>query len=175
MTHSFQNANLAIRFIAFIIDTVIIGMVAILFMILILGPTPEELRVSEEGAPASLMDQYQFFAYMAPIVLESQRSFYIENFLKIYTMETFIGIIFIPWLFLGLMEGLFGGSIGKLLTGIRVRRKDGGKASLGTTTLRFFAKIVSTLIFFIGYLIAFFDKKKQALHDKVANTLVLKK
>ncbi|HET8962624.1 MAG TPA: RDD family protein, partial [Chitinophagales bacterium] len=150
MTHQFQNANLFVRSIAFIIDLIIIGIISTLFLIMVLGKTPQELRVSNEGGPTSLMDKYQFFAYMAPIVMDSQRSVYIQDFLKHYTLETFIGIIFIPWLFLGLMDGLFGGSIGKLLTGIRVRRKDGGKASLGTTTIRFFAKIVSTLLFFIG-------------------------
>lgn len=175
MTQPIQNANLFIRTIAFVIDFILIGILATLFLIISMGKTPQDLRVSEEGAPVSLMDQYQFFAYSVPIVLEPQRSIYIQGFLKNYPMQILIGIVIIPWFLLGFMEGVFGGSIGKLLTGIRVRRKDGGKASLAQTTIRFFAKIVSTLILFIGFIIAFFDRKKQALHDKVANTLVLKK
>lgn len=125
MTHQFQNANLIVRSIAFIIDLIIIGMISTLFLIMALGKTPIEIRVSNEGGPTNLMDEYQLFAYMAPIVTDPQRSVYIQDFLKNYPMESFVGIIFIPWLFLGLIEGLFGGSIGKLLTGIRVRRKDG--------------------------------------------------
>ncbi|HNF70377.1 MAG TPA: RDD family protein, partial [Chitinophagales bacterium] len=68
-----------------------------------------------------------------------------------------------------------GATIGKLLTGIRVRRKDGGKISIGTAFLRHIGRIISTMIFMLGYLLAFIDGKRQTLHDKIANTMVLKK
>lgn len=175
MTHQFQTANIFRRGIAFIIDAIIIGGVSAGFLFLTMGKTPSTLKASgDEGRP-SLMDDYQFFAYFEPIALDPHRDVYFKRFTKNYPAESAIGLLFIPWLFLGLMEGITGGSIGKLVTGIRVKRKDGGKANLLTTTIRFVAKIFSTLIFFIGYIIALFDRKRQTLHDKVANTLVLKK
>jgi uncharacterized RDD family membrane protein YckC len=90
-------------------------------------------------------------------------------------MEGAVAFILIPWLWFALMESMFGGSVGKLATGIRVKRKDYGKAGIGITTLRLIGKYISTIIVFLGYILAFFDRKSQALHDKVANTLVVKK
>jgi uncharacterized RDD family membrane protein YckC len=36
------------------------------------------------------------------------------------------------------------------------------------------AKIFSVLTFFIGYLLSFFNKEQQCLHDMIAGTLVMK-
>lgn len=175
MTHQFQTAGMVGRAIAFLIDLAIIGGISVAFLFFSMGKTPKNMESSGDDAPPSLMDKYQFFAYFEPIVLDPNRDIYIKRFVKNFPMQAAVGFLFIPWLFWGLMEGVSGGSIGKLVTGIRVRRKDGGKANIATCTVRFVAKIVSTLIIFIGYIIAFFDRKKQTLHDKVANTLVLKK
>ena len=40
---------------------------------------------------------------------------------------------------------------------------------------RSLAKILSALTLFIGYIMAAFTKRKQALHDKIASTLVVKR
>ena len=39
---------------------------------------------------------------------------------------------------------------------------------------RFFAKFISAIILFIGYLMAAFTDRKRALHDIIAGTLVIK-
>ncbi len=149
MTHQVQNANLIVRTIAYVIDMIIIGAIAAGFLFVTMGKTPKSIESSGDDAPPSLMDKYQFFAYFEPIAMDPQRDIYIRKFIRNYPMQAAVGFLFIPWFFLGLMEGIFGGSFGKLITGIRVRRKDGGKANLLTTSVRFIAKIVSTLIFFI--------------------------
>jgi uncharacterized RDD family membrane protein YckC len=41
--------------------------------------------------------------------------------------------------------------------------------------VRNLSKVISTFILFIGYIMAGFTEKKQALHDMIAGTLVLKK
>ncbi|HAE14716.1 MAG TPA: hypothetical protein DCG24_10810, partial [Bacteroidetes bacterium] len=110
-----------------------------------------------------------------PIAMDPNRDIYIKRFIQNYPAQGGVAFILIPWLWFALMESMFGGSIGKLATGIRVRRKDYGKAGLGVTTVRLIGKAISTLIVGLGYLLAFFDKKNQALHDKIANTLVVKK
>jgi uncharacterized RDD family membrane protein YckC len=52
----------------------------------------------------------------------------------------------------------------------------GQPLTTGHATGRFFAKIISGLIpLRIGYIMAGFTKKKQALHDIIAGTLVLRK
>jgi uncharacterized RDD family membrane protein YckC len=42
-----------------------------------------------------------------------------------------------------------------------------------TATRRYFASLLSALVFFIGYLIQPFTKRRQALHDMMAGTVVL--
>ena len=64
---------------------------------------------------------------------------------------------------------------GKSAMSPRVTNLDGQRISFGHATGRFFAKIVSGMIpFAIGFLMAAFTERKQALHDLIAGTLVLK-
>ena len=52
---------------------------------------------------------------------------------------------------------------------------NGERISFGKATGRYFGKIVSSIILGIGYLMVIWSDKKQALHDQMAGTLVLKK
>jgi len=64
---------------------------------------------------------------------------------------------------------------GKMALGIIVTDLAGNRLSFGRASGRFFAKILSSMTFNIGYLMAGFTQKKQALHDMVAGTLVVKR
>jgi uncharacterized RDD family membrane protein YckC len=82
----------------------------------------------------------------------------------------------VAWLYHAFMESSKQqGTLGKMALGLRVTDLDGRRINFGRATGRYFAKILSTLIFMIGYLMAAFTSKKQALHDFVAGTLVLSK
>jgi len=65
-------------------------------------------------------------------------------------------------------------TIGKMALGIIVTDYNGNRISFGRATGRHFGKILSYLIFGIGYLMAGFTKRKQALHDIIAGCLVIK-
>ncbi len=79
------------------------------------------------------------------------------------------------WLYYALMESSpKQATIGKMAMGIYVADLDGGKITFATATGRYFAKILSGLILLIGYIMAAFTEKKQALHDQMAGTVVLK-
>lgn len=65
-------------------------------------------------------------------------------------------------------------TIGKRLMDIKVGDLFGNRLDIATSFLRNFAKILSTLPLFIGYLYCFLNKKQQCLHDVLANTLVVK-
>lgn len=175
MTHNYQTAPMAKRTIAFIIDMIVIGIVTAAFLFLSMGKTPEKLIASGDEGKPSLMDKYQFFAYFEPIVLDPNRTIYFENWVKKYQMEAIVGLFLLPLLYFALLEGAKGATIGKMMTGIRVRRKDGGKISMVTAFLRHIGRIISAIIFMLGFLLAFIDGKRQALHDKIANTMVLNK
>jgi len=66
-------------------------------------------------------------------------------------------------------------TIGKLAVGIYVTDLQGQRISFGRATGRFFGKILSGAILLIGYLMAGFTAKKQALHDMLSGCLVLSK
>ncbi|HOJ91641.1 MAG TPA: RDD family protein [Saprospiraceae bacterium] len=79
-------------------------------------------------------------------------------------------------LYFVLMESSkYQGTLGKLAFGLKVGNEDGTQISFSKALGRYFAKIVSALILLIGFIMVAFDKKKQGLHDKMANTIVYTK
>ena len=66
-------------------------------------------------------------------------------------------------------------SLGKRALGIIVTDLDRARISPARAVGRHLATLLSSAIFFIGYLIQPFTRKRQALHDVIASTLVLKK
>lgn len=67
------------------------------------------------------------------------------------------------------------GTLGKMALSIKVVDIEGNQISFWRATGRYFSKIVSALLFCIGYLMIAFTEKKQALHDKMADCLVVNK
>lgn len=79
------------------------------------------------------------------------------------------------WLYFALMESSFRqGTIGKIALGLRVTDLNGERISFLRATGRYFGKILSGMILMIGYLMAAFTDKKQALHDLLSGCLVLR-
>ncbi len=64
---------------------------------------------------------------------------------------------------------------GKRVMRIYVADLHGQRLTLARAAARNLAKIVSSLTFLVGYLIAGFTEKKQALHDILASCLVLRR
>ena len=96
-----------------------------------------------------------------------------------------IGVIFlaatvslvVTWLYHALMESSeWQATVGKRLLGLVVTDMAGQRVSFGRSTGRHFAKIITNLVpALIGYIMAAFTEKKQALHDMVAGCLVLRR
>lgn len=63
---------------------------------------------------------------------------------------------------------------GKMLLNIKVLRGDGSNITLGYALLRYLGYIVCGLTLGIGFLWIGFDARKQGLHDKIADTVVVK-
>jgi len=63
---------------------------------------------------------------------------------------------------------------GKLFMGLRVTGLNGERISFAQATGRHFAKFLSTFPLMVGFMIAPFTRRKQALHDMVAGTLVIR-
>lgn len=77
--------------------------------------------------------------------------------------------------FSGLESSPLKATIGKLAVGIYVTDLKGERISFGKATGRYFGKIISRIILGVGFIMAGFTEKKQALHDMMANCLVLSK
>ncbi|MEC7875542.1 MAG: RDD family protein, partial [Pseudomonadota bacterium] len=63
---------------------------------------------------------------------------------------------------------------GKRMFGLKVTDEEGFKIGFWHACGRYLAKVLSFLTLFIGFLMAAFTEKKQALHDKVGKTLVIR-
>jgi predicted Zn finger-like uncharacterized protein len=71
--------------------------------------------------------------------------------------------------------GHCGQTPGKMALRIKVIRRDGSAISYGRAAFREIpAKFLSGIIFGIGYLMVAFDDQKQGLHDRLADTYVIK-
>ena len=66
------------------------------------------------------------------------------------------------------------GTYGKVLMSIKVSDESGSRITTGQSILRNFSKVLCIATLGIGYLMGFFDKRQQCLHDKIAGTLVIK-
>jgi uncharacterized RDD family membrane protein YckC len=83
------------------------------------------------------------------------------------------GLILV-WLYNAFMESSnLQATLGKMALDIKVTNLEGGRISFGQATGRHFGKIISGLIFCIGFMMAGWTERKQALHDMMANTLVV--
>ncbi|MFW6113519.1 MAG: RDD family protein [Actinomycetota bacterium] len=80
----------------------------------------------------------------------------------------------VVWTYYTLMTGRYQATLGKMLVKIKVVGPYLGPITYGTAALReILGKFVSAIICYIGYIWAGFDERKQAWHDKIANTYVI--
>lgn len=92
---------------------------------------------------------------------------------SIVVMSTGVNIV-CAWLYEALMmSSQWQATLGKRALGIVVTDENGGRISFARATGRHFATWISLLLF-IGYLMQPFTPKKQALHDMIAGTLVVR-
>ena len=82
----------------------------------------------------------------------------------------------LPWLYYTLFESSASRATpGKMALGIVVVDSRGQRIGFGRATGRYFGKILSAIILCIGFAMAGWTEKKQALHDLLADTLVINK
>jgi uncharacterized RDD family membrane protein YckC len=97
------------------------------------------------------------------------------GFWAAYATNSLANIVLV-WLYSALMESSSKqATLGKLALGIVVTDLQGQRVSFGQASGRHFGKIISSLICLIGFIMAGFTEKKQALHDMMASTLVINK
>ena len=82
----------------------------------------------------------------------------------------------VTWLYYALSESSsWQGTLGKKMLNLTVTDMAGQPISFGRASARYFSKFITNLIpLAIGYILAGFTEKKQAIHDMIASCLVLR-
>jgi uncharacterized RDD family membrane protein YckC len=144
-----------IRFLAHLIDHVILGAVAApLFFITVL---PSIIRIAHQAE----RDQEPSPELIIAIVSSA----------FVYIALAFVG----QWLYEALLtSSAWQGTLGKRVLRLKVVDEAGNRISFGRATGRFFAKILSSMFFCIGFIMIGFTERKTGLHDMLAGTKVLK-
>ncbi|HET9166889.1 MAG TPA: RDD family protein [Candidatus Angelobacter sp.] len=144
-----------IRFLAHLIDHVILGAVAApLFFITVL---PSIIRIAHQAE----RDQEPSPEMIIAIVSSA----------FVYIALAFVG----QWLYEALLtSSSWQGTIGKRVLRLKVVDEAGNRISFGRSTGRFFAKILSSMFFCIGFIMVGFTERKTGLHDMLAGTKVMK-
>ncbi len=151
-------AGFWMRFVAWLIDLIILGFVFSLVVTPILGII---------GLGATAMDYES--------VSEDDIFAIVSIFASTMGVVQLINAV-LGWLYFALLEsGPRQATIGKMALGIKVTDVNGERIDFLKASLRYVGKYISSLIFMIGYIMAAFTEKKQALHDIIASTLVVKK
>lgn len=91
--------------------------------------------------------------------------------------QAFYGAV-IGWTLLNaaILQGIMGGTVGKLLLGLRVVRSDGRRAGIGRCLVRTVLLIVvDSLCFIIGLVLSMSTSGHRRIGDMVASTLVVRK
>lgn len=92
-----------------------------------------------------------------------------------WVWAAFLGAFVVPFLplYFSLLWSWKGQSVGQMAVLIRVARRDGGRLSFGRALFRTLLWPLSVLPLGLGLAPMFFDRENRALHDYLADTVVL--
>lgn len=168
MNHPPKYAGFWKRFLAYLLDYAILGFIKFILFIpvwlfLMFGYYSEYYHPENDSYTSVSFQEYgvdeSMFAFLLLLII-------------VLSLISIIG----EWLYFSLMESSSKqGTLGKIIIGIKVTDLNGNRISFGKATGRFFGKYLSGLILGIGYIMAAFTEKKQALHDILAKCLVVDK
>jgi len=120
----------------------------------------------------------RFLAYIVDSLIVGIGFFLVVMGLGVMGLELFspeINFVLISILYWALMQSSpRQATYGKSLVGLKVTGPAGERLTVARALAREVAKILSTLTFLIGYVIAGFTRKKQALHDFIASSYVVR-
>lgn len=140
------------RFLAIYIDGVVIG-----------------------GAFYILIMPFSLLAYLA---MSPSRASYgpAEGMEAVMGVMVVLAVIFgivAPWIYeAAMISSSKQATLGKRAVGIVVSDTQGRRISFGRATGRYFGKMVSSLTLGVGYIMAAFTERKQALHDMMADCIL---
>jgi uncharacterized RDD family membrane protein YckC len=116
-----------------------------------------------------------------PLFRANIHAFTAENPWEVYTsvsrplLAIRLLALMLSWIYYASMESsTWQATLGKKILGLKVTDLAGNRISFARASGRFFGKVLSGMILGIGFLMAGFTARKQALHDILAGCLVLR-
>lgn len=151
-------AGFWLRLVAHLLDGLICGLAFVILLIPVFALTGAGAFLSKLGSSDDVSDAAAGFIVLALV-------------------GVFLGGVVLAWLYYAYAESSsWQGTAGKKLLNLYVTDMSGRPISFGRASGRFFARFVTNLIpLSIGYILAGFTEKKQAIHDMIASCLVLRR
>ena len=148
-------AGFWIRVLAFILDRIVVGVAAAPFYFALV--LPSLLRIIHEAENNGEPSPEMIFSIIGGA--------------SMFLILVFVGY----WLYEALLTASsWQGTIGKRVLRLKVTDEAGNRISFGRSTGRFFAKILSYVTLWIGFIMVAFTDKKRGLHDILAGTVVVR-
>jgi uncharacterized RDD family membrane protein YckC len=119
---------------------------------------------------AFLADSAIVFLVSALLVAGAAMALGLEVLAPVILAVWALGYLYWPVMHASARQATFG----KAMLGLKVARLDGSRISILRSLGRELAKILSSAVFMVGYIMAAFTGRKQALHDLVASTYVIR-
>lgn len=152
-------AGFWLRFVAYIIDGVVSGILFVVLLIPLFILTGAGAALGRISSGEDISDEAGAFLAFGFII-------------------GLLSITFgVRWLYYALSESSsWQATLGKKLLNLTVTDMDGQPISFARASGRYFSKFITHLVpLAIGFILAGFTEKKQALHDMIASCLVLRK
>jgi uncharacterized RDD family membrane protein YckC len=143
-------AGFWLRFVAWIIDSIVLGVLSGILLVPFGGFRLHHLLAGHPISP--------------------------EEFFGGRVVNGWFVVQILHWIYYALLESsTWQATLGKKALGLEVTDIYGQRISFGRATGRFAGRYVSMLTLGIGFIMAGITAKKQALHDMIAGTLVIRK
>lgn len=159
VSRGFTYGGFWLRFVASLIDGVIMGIAGGVLLVPLFFLTGLETHIDDLAARHGQLDPAILMGFIGMILVFAAISMLIQ------------------WLYHAYLEsGEKQATWGKQALGLYVTDLMGKPVTFGRASGRFFAKLVTGMIpLGIGYIMAGFTERKQALHDMIASCLVLRR
>ena len=154
------------RVLAWMIDSLILSFVTVLLDRLVGGSL-----FSSMGVPAAPNGSLFNIAYIPADTVQLSQLWHPP----VLAWSDLLGLL-IPLVYYALLESSpWQATVGKRVCRLRVTRLDGRRITLPRAIGRYFAKFLSAFILGIGFLMVAWTRRKQGLHDLLADTLVVRR
>jgi uncharacterized RDD family membrane protein YckC len=153
------------RFIAHVIDNILIGILQTVLFILFAIIVGISIPYINEPDTAG-----HFVKFAMQTEYESFWDLYSVSVLSIIAISSVV----INWLYYaGMQSSSKQATLGKAAMGMIVVDENFERLTFARASIRYFSKFISELILYIGYIMAAFHPHKRALHDIIAGTYVI--